>query len=119
MSCIGGVIGRTHFLCLRPRGVVPARRESARYIVGGGDADSNDAVVGRRGLDSGGAVVQADVASNRDFANLFEKAIFADCAKWPRECIVINGMSANSGMKWSLREARELLGYQPVDDVNG
>jgi nucleoside-diphosphate-sugar epimerase len=57
--------------------------------------------------------------SNRDFVQLFEKAIFADCKKWPRDFIVVNGMSANLGMKWSLREARELLGYQPRDDVNG
>jgi nucleoside-diphosphate-sugar epimerase len=55
--------------------------------------------------------------SNRDFAQLFQKAIFADCASWPRNCIIVNGMSANSGMKWSLREARKLLGYEPHDDV--
>jgi nucleoside-diphosphate-sugar epimerase len=55
--------------------------------------------------------------SNRDFAQLFEKAIFADRALWPSDSIVVNGMSANSGMKWSLREAREWLGYEPVDDV--
>lgn len=56
--------------------------------------------------------------SNRDFAQLFEKAIFADESAWPDNFIVVNGVSANTGMKWSLNEARDLLNYEPVDDAN-
>ena len=56
--------------------------------------------------------------SNRDFAQLFEKAIFASCGTWPHKCIVVNGMSANTGMKWSLHEAREILGYEPHDGID-
>ncbi|MFO1019974.1 MAG: NAD(P)-dependent oxidoreductase [Planctomycetales bacterium] len=56
--------------------------------------------------------------SNRDFTQVFEKGIFADSAHWPEPCVVVNGMSANSGMKWSLKEGREYLGYEPVDDVS-
>ena len=31
--------------------------------------------------------------------------------------VVVNGMSNNTGMRWSLDEARGLLGYEPVDDA--
>ena len=56
--------------------------------------------------------------SNRDFAHLFERAINADASAWPSPSIVVNGMSDNSGMAWSLDETRRYLGYQPLDDVN-
>ena len=55
--------------------------------------------------------------SNRDFAHLFERAVNADAGAWPAPAIVVNGMSANTGMAWSLEETRRLLGYQPQDDV--
>ena len=55
--------------------------------------------------------------SNRDFAHLFERAINADASEWPAPAIVVNGMSANTGMTWSLDETRRYLGYQPLDDV--
>jgi hypothetical protein len=29
----------------------------------------------------------------------------------------VNGMSANTGMRWDLTATRELLGYEPQDDV--
>jgi nucleoside-diphosphate-sugar epimerase len=56
--------------------------------------------------------------SNRDFIQLFEKAIFANHDRWPNGSIVVNGMSANAGMKWSLKEGLEFLNYRPVDNVN-
>lgn len=56
--------------------------------------------------------------SNRDFAQLLEKAILAESHHWSEPCVVVNGTSANRGAKWSLREAQTSLGYQPVDDVN-
>jgi nucleoside-diphosphate-sugar epimerase len=55
--------------------------------------------------------------SDRDFAQLFERAILADGSGWPDGFISVNGMSGNSGMKWSLDEARKWLGYAPQDDV--
>jgi hypothetical protein len=30
---------------------------------------------------------------------------------------VLNGMSANTGMRWDLSATRRLVGYQPQDDV--
>jgi nucleoside-diphosphate-sugar epimerase len=55
--------------------------------------------------------------SDRDFAHLFDRAINADASQWPAPAIVVNGMSDNTGMAWSLEEARRHLGYQPQDDV--
>ena len=56
--------------------------------------------------------------SNRDFVHLFERAVNADAAAWPAPAIVVNGMSDNTGMAWSLDQTRRYLGYQPRDDVN-
>ena len=56
--------------------------------------------------------------SDRDFAHLFDRAINADASQWPAPAIVVNGMSDNTGMAWSLDETRRYLGYQPLDDVN-
>jgi len=55
--------------------------------------------------------------SNRDFVQLFEKAIFADGNTWPSGCVVVNGMSANSEMPWSLDEGRRWLDYRPLDNA--
>jgi hypothetical protein len=40
-----------------------------------------------------------------------------DAKPWPEPCIIVNGMSNNSGMAWSLDETRRWLGYEPQDDV--
>ena len=86
---------------------------------------------GEPGTESGGAASHPDPEgyrraerwfrlmwlSNRDFAHLFERAVNADASGWPAPAIVVNGMSGNSGMAWSLEETRRYLGYQPVDDV--
>ncbi len=55
--------------------------------------------------------------SNRDFAHLFERTINASAERWPSPYLLVNGMSANRGMKWSLAETRQFLGYHPQDDV--
>lgn len=49
----------------------------------------------------------------------FERAVRVDGSDWPGGCVVVNGMSNNKGMVWSLEEARQWLGYEPVDDVYG
>jgi nucleoside-diphosphate-sugar epimerase len=53
--------------------------------------------------------------SNRDYCQLLERAITADLGD--RRLVIVNGMSANRGMRWDLTDARTLLGYQPQDDV--
>lgn len=55
--------------------------------------------------------------SNRDFTQIFERAILADATNWPQGFILVNGMSANADMKWSLASAKHYLDYQPQDDV--
>jgi uronate dehydrogenase len=52
--------------------------------------------------------------SNRDFCRLMECALTADLAT---PFAVVNGMSGNTGMRWDLTATRELLGYEPLDDV--
>ena len=53
--------------------------------------------------------------SNRDFLQLFSHALFADSSAWPAPSIVVNAMSRNEQMPWSLKEARDWLGYEPDD----
>jgi hypothetical protein len=48
---------------------------------------------------------------------LFERALLADGSAWPNGFLIVNGMSNNTGMKWSLEEGRQWLGYAPQDDV--
>lgn len=55
--------------------------------------------------------------SNRDFVHLFERAILTDGGQWPDGFILVNGMSNNSGMKWSLQATQAYLDYQSQDDV--
>jgi NAD+ dependent glucose-6-phosphate dehydrogenase len=52
--------------------------------------------------------------SNRDFCQLMECCLVAEL---PEQFIVVNGMSANTGMCWDIEPARRLLGYRPLDDV--
>ena len=56
--------------------------------------------------------------SNRDFAQLFERAICADAGGWPEPAIIVNGMSNNDRMVWDIAQTARLLGYQPVDNVS-
>jgi NAD+ dependent glucose-6-phosphate dehydrogenase len=52
--------------------------------------------------------------SNRDYTHLMECCLVADEAL---RFAIINGMSANTGMRWDLKGAGRLVGYQPQDDV--
>lgn len=55
--------------------------------------------------------------SNRDFVQLFSHALFANSDPWPEPCIVVNAMSQNGSMPWSLAETRKWLGYEPQDGI--
>jgi uronate dehydrogenase len=52
--------------------------------------------------------------SNRDFCQLMERCLLADL---PERFVVVNGMSANSGMRWDLEHTYRLLGYRPQDGL--
>ena len=47
------------------------------------------------------------------------KAILTDSSAWPDGYLLVNGMSANRGMKWNLAATRRWLGYVPQDNVWG
>jgi nucleoside-diphosphate-sugar epimerase len=51
--------------------------------------------------------------SNADLVGLFTRAVDAELEDG--EYVVVNGMSNNPGMRWSLTEAAERLGFTPAD----
>lgn len=55
--------------------------------------------------------------SNRDCLQIHSQALFADSSSWPEPCVVVNAMSRNEDMLWSLQEAKQWLGYQPQDGI--
>lgn len=52
--------------------------------------------------------------SNRDYGQLMERCI--EAAPELRFA-VLNGMSANTGMRWDIALTRKVVGYEPLDDV--
>ena len=52
--------------------------------------------------------------SNRDYCQLMERCILADPGI---QFAIVNGMSANTGMRWDIEHTHQLLGYKPQDDV--
>jgi uronate dehydrogenase len=52
--------------------------------------------------------------SNRDYCQLMERCLTADVRGG---FVVVNGMSANTGMRWDLEATRRFVGYEPQDDV--
>jgi len=53
--------------------------------------------------------------SDRDYLQLMDRCLVADL---PDNFVIVNSMSANTGMAWDLEPGRRLLGYEPQDDVN-
>jgi uronate dehydrogenase len=52
--------------------------------------------------------------SNRDYCQLLEKCLTADPEL---HFAVVNGMSANTGMRWDITYTRLMVGYEPQDNV--
>jgi nucleoside-diphosphate-sugar epimerase len=52
--------------------------------------------------------------SNRDYCQLMERCLLAEL---PAPFVVVNGMSNNTGMPWDIEQTRQLIGYNPQDDV--
>ena len=52
--------------------------------------------------------------SDRDYCHLMELCITAHV---PAPFVVVNGMSANTGMRWDIASTKLLLDYEPQDDV--
>jgi NAD+ dependent glucose-6-phosphate dehydrogenase len=51
--------------------------------------------------------------SNRDLVQLFTKAVEVELEEG--QFVLVNGMSRNAGMRWTLDEAKALLGFIPED----
>ncbi|WP_434155651.1 NAD-dependent epimerase/dehydratase family protein [Pseudomonas sp. JZ134] len=56
--------------------------------------------------------------SNDDFVSLFIAALRADQQQWPTPAVVVNGVSKNKNTVWDLTSAKELIGYEPQDDIH-
>lgn len=54
--------------------------------------------------------------SNRDLRTLFQGALWFPIEKRSAATIVVNGMSANTGMPWDISSAEEFLGYVAQDN---
>lgn len=54
--------------------------------------------------------------SDKDWYQLLKRALIADGRAWPGGVAIVNGVSANTGMKWSLEPGRRYLDYEPEDD---
>jgi nucleoside-diphosphate-sugar epimerase len=52
--------------------------------------------------------------SNRDYCQLMTRCIEAGPSI---RYAIVNGVSANAGMRWDIEHTRDLLGYEPLDDV--
>ena len=53
--------------------------------------------------------------SDRDYLQLMDRCLVANL---PEKFVIVNGMSANTGMPWDLGPGRRALGYEPEDDVS-
>ena len=109
--------GRTEFVCTRIGWCQPGVNEPDTLSAAGTVAKSTSTDYDSAEIDRSTRWFRMMWLSNRDFIQLHEKAVFADSENWPHPCIVVNGMSANTGMPWSLTEGREWLRYEPEDDV--
>jgi len=127
--------GETSFYCLRIGWCQPGANSprtlsfSNPVLLGplnyarakGGGGDANDQVgrrVGNETLWNAEKLsewFQLMWLSNRDFLQICEKAIRSPPA--PGGFGVVNAVSGNTNMRWSLESARDWLGYAPQDDV--
>ncbi|MCA9075119.1 MAG: NAD(P)-dependent oxidoreductase [Planctomycetaceae bacterium] len=108
--------GRTTFVSVRVGWCQPGENEPATLSAAGTPTQAI-------GIERDADFERADLwfrhmwLSNRDFAQLFERAVLAKADTWPEPSVVVNGVSGNTGMAWSLDEAQRYLGYAPQDDV--
>jgi nucleoside-diphosphate-sugar epimerase len=109
--------GRMTCVSVRVGWTLPGNNRAVDISVSGSPADEgNDAP-----LDEDGARTlrwfRGMWLSNGDLERLMLASVSADAASWPAPAVVVNGVSNNAGMAWSLEEGRRFLGYEPLDDV--
>ena len=110
--------GNTEFVCTRIGWCQPGDNHPATLSSAGTPTQDSSASAGED-LESArnDRWFKSMWLSNRDFLQLFSHALFADRTTWPAPCIVVNAMSHNEQMPWSLRESRDWLDYKPEDGI--
>ena len=110
--------GQTTFACIRIGWCQPGENSPTTLSAAGTPTQSADNnVAGDASHQRADRWFKEMWLSNRDFLQLFTAAIRTDSSAWPDGYILVNGMSNNRGMKWSLDATTAYLGYQPQDDV--
>ncbi len=114
----GRAAGKTTFAAIRIGWCQPGENLPSTLSAAGTPTKSSDA-----SAKDDAALQRADRwfkemwLSNRDFLQLFTQAIHTDGGAWPDGYVLVNGMSNNRGMRWSLAATEQWFGYQPQDDV--
>ncbi|MEO2033020.1 MAG: NAD-dependent epimerase/dehydratase family protein [Planctomycetaceae bacterium] len=108
--------GRTEFVCTRIGWCQPGENLAATLSGAGTPTqDSSDTANDDAEAARNDRWFKLMWLSNRDFLQLHSQALFASSELWPEPCIVVNAMSQNEDMVWSLKEASRWLGYNSKD----
>lgn len=110
-----GAGGQTSFVCVRIGWCQPGENRPETLSAAGTPTETGDVV--NPNLAQANHWFRTMWLSNRDFCHLFTRALEADGSGWPDGCVIVNGMSNNTGMIWDLSATRHDLGYDPQDDV--
>ncbi len=105
--------GSTTFACVRIGWCQPGANRPKTLSAAGTPTQAH----GEQGQSTTDRWYKSMWLSNRDFCQLFQRAIEADGSTWPGGCIVVHGMSNNRNMPWNLDATRQYLTYQPQDNV--
>lgn len=108
--------GRTEFVCTRIGWCQPGEN-LASTLSGAGTPTQDSSSAGHDDRETARTDrwFKSMWLSNRDFLQIHSGTLFASSEAWPEPCIVVNAMSQNEAMPWSLQEARQWLGYEPQD----
>jgi nucleoside-diphosphate-sugar epimerase len=107
--------GQTSFACIRIGWCQPGDNRPETLSAAGTPTETSD--TNNPELEHTNHWFKTMWLSNRDFLHLFTRAIEAESTNWPDGCVIVNGMSNNTGMVWDLGATRRYLGYNPQDDV--
>ena len=108
--------GRTEFVCTRIGWCQPGENLPSTLSASGTPTqDSSAAGHDDEEAERADRWFKSMWLSNRDFLQIHSNAIFAGSQAWPEPCIVVNAMSQNERMPWSLQETQNWLGYNPQD----
>ncbi|MEZ4683837.1 MAG: NAD(P)-dependent oxidoreductase [Caldilineaceae bacterium] len=111
--------GKTTFACIRIGWCQPGENLPSTLSAAGTPTQSGGTGTADEAIQRADRWFKEMWLSNRDFLQLFTAAIRIDGSNWPDGFVLVNGMSNNRGMKWSLEATKRWFGYAPLDDVYG